>query len=73
MATTCKRFNQKTMMVKSGPVFRSMIDQGLPVNRQIEMQAFAASQQEGYKKGLEDPGRLKALMDGQLSPDNSRM
>ena len=62
----CYELHQKSRMLKSHPTFLSLVDRGLPVAAQAEMQRMGNAQEAGFRKGIEDFARLKALMDGQL-------
>lgn len=62
----CHEIHQKSRMLKSQRTFLKLIDRGLPVDAQVEMQRMGAAQEAGFRKGLEDFGRLKTIMDKQL-------
>jgi hypothetical protein len=62
----CHEIHQKSRMLKSHPTFLSLVDRGLPIGAQHEMQRMGSAQEAGFRKGLEDFGRLKATMDQQL-------
>lgn len=62
----CHEIHQKSRMLKSHRTFLSLVDRGLPIEEQVEMQKMGWAQEAGFRKGLEDFERLKAIMDEQL-------
>lgn len=66
----CHEIHQKSRMLKSQRTFLSLIDRGLPIEGQIEMQRMGSAQEAGLRKGLEDFYRLKTVMDKQLLEQN---
>jgi SEC-C motif len=62
----CHEIHQKSQMLKSQSTLMSLIDRGLPEDAQLNMQHAGLAQGAGWRKGLEDFGRLKATMDQQL-------
>jgi hypothetical protein len=62
----CHEIHQKSRMLKSHRTFLRLVDRGLPIEGQVEMQQMGLAQEAGFRKGLEDFGRLKSIMDDQL-------
>jgi hypothetical protein len=62
----CHEIHQKSRMLRSQQTFLSLVDRGLPLEAQLEMQRMGSAQDAGFRKGLEDFGRLKSIMDEQL-------
>jgi len=62
----CHEIHQKSRMLQSQQTFLSLVDRGLPLKAQLETQRMGSAQNAGFRKGIEDFGRLKAIMDEQL-------
>jgi hypothetical protein len=62
----CHEIHQKSRMLKSHKTFLNLVDRGLPLEMQVEMQSMGSAQEAGFRKGLEDFGLLKSVMDEQL-------
>ena len=62
----CHEVYQKTGVLKSSPVARSLVDRGLPIELQIEIQREWAIHDAGTRAGLATFQKLKEQMDSQL-------
>jgi hypothetical protein len=62
----CHEIHQKTCSLKAQPAVRAMVDRGLPVEFQREIQDNWSVLGAGTRAGLADFEALKAHMDGQL-------
>ncbi|HXM20593.1 MAG TPA: SEC-C domain-containing protein [Terriglobales bacterium] len=62
----CYEIHQKSRMLKSQPIFLNLVDRGLPIEAQREIQEIGSVQEAGLLKGREDLLLLKSVMDEQL-------
>lgn len=63
----CHEIYQKSGALRADPVIRQMVDRGLPLEAQLDVQDMFATWGAGTAAGLQDFRRLKAVMDKQLS------
>jgi hypothetical protein len=62
----CHEIYQKSGALKADPIIRQMVDRGLPLEAQLDIQEMFAIWGAGTAAGLQDFRRLKAVMDNHL-------
>jgi len=62
----CHEIYQKSGALRADPIIRQMVDRGLPLEAQLDVQSMFATCEAGTAAGLQDFRRLKAAMDKDL-------
>jgi len=66
----CHEIHQKSGLLKSDPIMRSLVDRGLSAEEQAKVQQLWAKFEDGTRRGLADVRGVKSVMDQQILRDN---